>query len=315
MADIIYSDYYLPKNTIHVSEFLKCSKFKQAQDEDFCECFISQSRLEKIGVETDMQPVEIFDGLLEQFFTTSELGPEDITHFIYTSPDHWTQGEIYIPYYLAAHFGMVNASISGMVQECVTTLQAMQTAAVMVDSGMAKNVLILSICYGWNMGDRYTGSTVVGDGAGILVVGKQGGVGQISGGSSVSDGRFSLYKYKKLPPKISGLEIARKGAEFILGLLKTNGLTLDDIRTIVPQNINYSEYHMYSQYLGIDMQRIYLENISNGGHLAEVDSIRNLTDIRRASAVSPGDKLLLYGSGTIGAGMDAVYNGVLLTLN
>ncbi len=312
MAGIIYSDYYLPDYYLPVWDFLKCSKFKHARDEDFCECFISQSKQESVCIETEKNEIQMLDVLLKRFFEKCSVELQDITQIIFTSPDNWSRKGVYIPYYLQENYGLQKASITGMVQECVTTLQTIQYAYALVNSGLARNVLIVSVCYGREMEDRYTGTTVVGDGASIVLVGNENYKCKISGCNSISDGRYSFYKYNNLVPKVGGLEIAKKGVEFISDLLKANNLTVDDLVKIIPQNINYSEYHMYSQYMSISIDKFFTTNISKGGHLAEVDSIRNYTDFCRDTSFSGTGKVLMYGSGTIGEGMDAVYNGVIL---
>ncbi len=313
MAGIIYSDYYLPQNEIEVSQILACSKHKHARDEDFIECFISQSKQMTINIENEKDPIQIFDILLEKMLEQENIQASDVTHILYTSPNDRTKDGVYIPYYLQEHFGFVAASIIGMVQECVTTLQALQIADALVESGQARNVLILSICFGWNIEDRYTGTTVVGDGAGIMLVGKNDNMlAKIIRGTALSQGLYSFYKYLKMPPKVSGMEIAKQGKEFIINFINENKLTLDNIHMMILQNINYSEYHMYTQYLDISMDKIFTQNISRGGHLAEVDTIRNFTDFIKQNPPKDGGKILMYGSGTIGDGMDAVYNTVLL---
>lgn len=313
MSGILYSDYYLPSNEIKIEDIIKNSKHKHARDEDFIECFVSQSRQQTICIENEKEQIQIFEELLAKMLEKGDIQAEEVTHILYTSPNDRTEAGVYIPYYLQEHFGFMKATIIGMVQECVTTLQAMRISDALVESGQANKVLILSICYGWNMEDRYTGNTVVGDGAGIMVVGKsENMLAKIINGTSLSQGTYSFYKYLKMPPKVSGMEIAKQGKEFINTFISNNQLTFDDIYLMILQNINYSEYHMYTQYLGIDMEKIFSQNISKGGHLAEVDSIRNFTDYIRANQTSVGHKLLMFGSGTIGDGMDAVYNAVLL---
>lgn len=314
MAGIVYANYYLPDTFYPVWDFLKTSKFKHARDEDFCECFISQSKQEFIHVEQEKNEVQIFDGLLRKFFEECPIPRDEITHVIFTSLDNWVRDGVYIPFYLVENYSLTAASITGLSQECVTSLQALQFAHALVESNTARNVLILSICYGRTMEERYTGTTVVGDGAGVMLVGKNGNHSKIVGFDSVADGRYSFYKYNRLPPKIGGLEIAKKGVEFIIQLLKKNGRTLDEMKMIIPQNINFSEYHMYAQYLGIGMERFFTRNIVRGGHLTEVDTIRNYVDFRNDPDICAPGFVLLFGSGTIGDGMDAVYNGVILEI-
>jgi 3-oxoacyl-[acyl-carrier-protein] synthase III len=312
MAGIIYSDYYLPKDAYPVSDFLMASRFKYAQDEDFCECFASQSKQKKICIEKNLDEIGIFDVLLEKYFSGSGTDPSGITHLIYTSPENWSRNQVYIPYYLQTKFRMYSAAVIGLVQECVTTLQSMQVASSLIESGNAGKVMILSVCYGRPMEERYTGTTVVGDGAGMIVMGSENVSSSVVCCRSFSDGRYSYSKYRNMAVKTGGQDMVKRGVEFISNFLSSKQMTVNDVKLIIPQNINFSEYHMYARYLNIDIGMFFHRNISFGGHMAEVDVIRNYTDIIEMPLASRDDHLLFYGSGTIGGGMDAVYNAVLV---
>ena len=312
MAGIIYSDYYLPQQELPTNEVLKNSRYNEAKDDEFCECFISQSKIENIVIEKEKDEVQMFSNLIKIFFENSGITPDDISYIIYTSPNNWERNGIYVPYYLQTVFHLKNATVIGMVQECVTTLQAIQLANSLVDSKTGKNVLILSVCYGRKMEDRFTGNTVVGDGAGIIVIGNENVKCRILAGNSISDGKYSYLKYSKKQPTVNGLEIAKNGTNFLKKFIANNGYSFDDIDLLILLNINFSEYFIYTQYLNIDMDKIFQNNIKHGGHLTEVDIIRNYTDAVNGSIIKSGNKVLLYGSGTIGNGMDSLANTILL---
>jgi 3-oxoacyl-[acyl-carrier-protein] synthase III len=312
MAGVVYSDYYLPKNVYNAFEILKMSNNENVNNNEYCEFFLSQSKLKNICIENEKSEIEIFEMLLDNFFL-NDLKPKDISYIIFTkNPYSLMEGNVCIPYYLRARFEMNSATVIGMFQECATTLQAMQISCALIDSGRANNVMILSMCHVTNMEERFIGTSIVGDGAGVMVIGKQGIKCEIIAEKSTSDGRYSLYEHNKNKQKVNNMDTVKKGVELITDLLKTNGFTAKDIKMIIPQNLNFHGYYVYVKLLGIPMENMFLKNIPMGGHLADVDTIRNYTDVIREGEIMKDNLFVLYATGAIRPGFDTVYNTVLL---
>jgi 3-oxoacyl-[acyl-carrier-protein] synthase-3 len=99
--------------------------------------------------------------------------------------------------------------------------------------------------------------------------------------------------------------IVNVGAELIKSLVKKNHLTLKDIALIIPQNISASGWNFYCQMLEFPKERVFLDNFDDGGHMGDVDIIRNITEIRKRELLKPRDFAVIYGIGT-GTSWDAL---------
>jgi len=303
MAGIMYSDYYLPEDTAPTKEFV---------DEKIASVFVKQYKLEYIYLEKKKNPVEIFQGLLNGFFDKSGIKPEEISHIIYTSSQNLMIDRNCIPFLLQGLYKMNQATVVLFRQGCNTVLQAMEFANALVETGKASNVIILSLSYGTPREQRFLRTSVIGDGAGIMVVGKQGYRTKILDFISISDGRTCLNVYEKKEYKVDSLDIIRDGSDLILKLLKNNNVDIKDIRMVIPQNLNFLGFFAYARILGIDLSKIYSKNISKGGHMIDVDTVRNYTDYEKETASTrENGKFLLFGTGTLGE-LNTTHDALLL---
>ncbi len=309
MAGIVYSDYYLPEEKIDSREVLQGH-----MGEKEMEIFRDFSKIDYIYVERKRDDVEIFINLVEKFFQRTNIPKDDIDYIIHAYPPRYRQGNIAIHYLIQKYFGLNNAAVLLLDCQCAANLHAMRFADALIEGNKAKNVMIITIQAGLDLSERYGTTTIVGDGAGILVIGKEKPAASFLDFVSVSDGTYSFNEYNHLPTDFDHFKFIRDGSAFINNLVNKNNLTLSDIKLIIPQNINYSTYYnFYAKFIGVPPEKIYLNSILDGGHMADVDIIRNYTDIVRASRLQAGDKFIFYGMGL--EGMDITYNACLLQYN
>jgi 3-oxoacyl-[acyl-carrier-protein] synthase-3 len=304
MAGIIYSDYYTPEDTLPTSEFV---------EEKIARAFIKQYKLENVFIEKKKTQVEIFKTLLDNFFEKRGVQPGEISHIIYTASQNLMDDKVCIPFLLQSSYKMTSASVILLKQCCNSVMQGLQAAAALVDTGKADHVMILSISYGTKKENRFIKTTVVGDGAGIMVVGKQDYKTRIVDFISVSDGRYSWDQYEKKEHKRDSLDIIRNSSDLMLELLKRNSVDMQEIKTIIPQNLNYLGFFAYARILEINLNKIFSKNISTGGHLVDVDTIRNYSDYERDMLSTQGDeKFILFATSTVGE-HNLSYDTILLS--
>lgn len=74
-------------------------------------------------------------------------------------------------------------------------------------------------------------------------------------------------------------------------------LEIDDIRWIVPQNVNRKAWQILSRLLGIDAERVYAGTIAEVGHVISGDNIVNLKRLEDEGRLCPGDHVLLCMAG------------------
>ncbi len=103
-------------------------------------------------------------------------------------------------------------------------------------------------------------------------------------------------------------------------VLEKKNVKITDLLKIIPQNINAFAYEkLYTSLLKIDKSLFFLKNIPNGGHLGDVDLIRNLTDYfveleLQEPSLDESETILLYGMGGP-EGKDKNYHAILLEYN
>jgi 3-oxoacyl-[acyl-carrier-protein] synthase III len=83
--------------------------------------------------------------------------------------------------------------------------------------------------------------------------------------------------------------------------LRELGLTLDDIRLIVPHNINRSSWDKVLERLRCSPEKLFAANIERVGHVCSADLVVNLADVAAPGSLNPGDLVLLVTVG-LGAG-------------
>lgn len=79
--------------------------------------------------------------------------------------------------------------------------------------------------------------------------------------------------------------------------LKRAGLTLSDIRWIVPQNINGTAMKILGGLLGAKQAQLYRPPLANCGHVISADNIINLAALCSGAPLAAGDRLLTFMAG------------------
>jgi len=79
--------------------------------------------------------------------------------------------------------------------------------------------------------------------------------------------------------------------------LQKAGLGIDDIRWIVPQNVNVKAWQILSRLLHVELERVYFASIAEVGHVISGDSIINLKRLEADGDLRQGDRILLCMAG------------------
>ena len=81
-------------------------------------------------------------------------------------------------------------------------------------------------------------------------------------------------------------------AEVMRQALDTAGLTLDDIRLVLPHNVNLVTWQRMCLLLGFPRDRVLLDNIPATGHVFCADLFANYQTARERGLLQPGDRYL-----------------------
>lgn len=317
MAKIIYTNYYVPRQMISAEEVMSsCQEIAQAEVDSFLE----QSGLDKIAI-ADKELINVFEQLLEECLQKVPIDKSKIRYLIYTNPLNEKYGEkVSIPYYIQKKFELDNCSVVIMDQKCSTSLESLYFSNLICNQREDEYVLILSPCFlkYQTLQDRFIGFTICGDAAAIGLIGCENEKNslEIVDIHSKSDGTFSFMQLNNdntSETSYSGVDerivIIQKGVNLIKELLSGNGVDIEKVKYVIPQSINKYAYGVYAKFLKIAQEKMYLENVSMGGHLGDADTLRNLHDILHHDCLEDGDYIVLYGLGSDGT--DINYSALL----
>lgn len=82
------------------------------------------------------------------------------------------------------------------------------------------------------------------------------------------------------------------------------GIGLDDLRLILPHNVNVVTWQRLCVLLRFPLNRVVLDNVAAGGHLFCSDAFVNYQTARRRGLLAPGDRYLVA---TVGSGEGATF--------
>lgn len=310
MAGILYSDYYLSEHFVPVREILKTSRLKE---ESAVKDFIEHSRLDCIAIENKLDEIEIYKKLVERMIAN---GYQDqlakISHIIYINGYKIPDAKISLPFLLQKMYSLEQAAVINLDMNCGATVEAFDIADAMVKAGRAQTVMILSNILGYP--NRFFEQTVLGDAAALALYGEDNPACTFLDFYSVADGCSSYNLYSNLEYQFNKFNIFRRGCQVIRHLLDKHALQFDQIRVILPLSLNHYNYTLIAEQLGISSSKFYLDNIPRGGHLGDVDTIRNFTDFYRQCSYKDGDYMLIYALGFYN-NFDVVYHSALCKLN
>jgi 3-oxoacyl-[acyl-carrier-protein] synthase-3 len=305
MSCISYCDYYKPRQSLPALEILKRLEVAPQQQE----YLINQGELREIAVETELSPHEMLEKLIDKYRQTYPVA--DVDYLIFTALDPLLSSGTGVPYYLARKYAMSQASVITVNQGCAGTLYAVHLADSLIRHHPGVKVLIASVSKLATLKERYLEATILGDGAGILVVEESGPL-RIVDSMMKSDGTNSYETYLCAGREFR-LDQMQREKEFVInldwilnGIIGRNGLQADDIRIFVPQSINLRAFEMVFKMIRLNPAKFFFRNIPDGGHLGDVDLIRNLTDVLACCPVQPGDKLLTFSMGEVAGNLNYI---------
>lgn len=79
--------------------------------------------------------------------------------------------------------------------------------------------------------------------------------------------------------------------------LERAGMTMSDIRWVVPQNTNRKAWQILSRLLGLEPSQAYFPSMATTGHVISADNIINLAALADSGELRPGDRILTFMAG------------------
>lgn len=325
MAIISYFNYHL-FDLMDVNDFFdKCSvpAFEiepYGNKENYINDFVSKSNIHNVSIGDANKAYEISKGMVRHFFTETKINPEDIECIIYVDPFGTTAHLGSMAHVIAKDFKFEHANVFILNQACGSSFLCTALADNFIRE-KDKYLLVLSSCFSPNIDHRLSHTSIIGDAIGILALKKSNeGKIKVIASTTQSDGTNSYNKVNHIDSELDALTIAKTGSKTMKRVLEQEKVKISDLLKIIPQNINTFVYEkLYAGLLKVDKSLFFLKNISNGGHLGDVDLIRNLTDYfgylkLQETTLDDYETILLYGMGGP-EGKDKNYHAILLEYN
>jgi 3-oxoacyl-[acyl-carrier-protein] synthase-3 len=159
--------------------------------------------------------------------------------------------------------------------------------------------------------------TVIGDGAYAMTM-VRGGRPVLRAHREATDGTFhDLFRvdYKQAPwyewreecrsPDLYRFELALHSRtrlkRMVDEVLAERGLTKDDVRATLMQNVTASAFDFYRSLLGMEIHPVCAANLARYGHLGAMDVVLNLDALLRAGELDRGDHVLVLNNSPVAA--------------
>lgn len=303
MVGISYADYYCPNNFVTTKEYFKKFNTRNFENNDdyeiFCEEYEKQRKIQGIYIENEIKEEEAFVKLLEKFFKEHKIAPDEIDLLIYTKGINFQNSDISVPYYMQKYFNMKNILTFNVDQTCGATANSIRISKSLMENEGINNALILSSSFLKNDLQRDVEVTLISDGAGILFLEKDNCKFDIIDFSHLTVGNYKFQISEIL--KVDNYNELKKylfnGVKCINSVLEKSDVKLEDVSMIIPQNTTHLAWDYYCRMLECSKDKVYLENISKGAHMGDVDSIRNIADIIKDDKLDMNALAILFAIG------------------
>ncbi len=315
---IKYIDYYLPESYITIDDVFssldnESFERKNIDKDTFCSKFKKETKLNKISTfknEDDL--ASIVSGMIDKLLKETKINPQEIDYLVCGNEVLLRHNNTSIIHYVQKAFNMDKSTIIPLLQPCAASLFAMGLSRSLLNEEK-KNMLILTACKWESAEDRFIDFTVRGDGIGLILVGSDTGILKIADWNSCNLGNPSYNKIENnAQSQDFRSDMINRGVAFFDETLRKFNLEKDEIGKVIPPNVRHDVYYdVYSHYLKMNPKVFYLDNVPDGGHICDIDIIRNLKDYMKSKKKVKNQNIILY-TPDVEKTLDVNYHLVLL---
>ncbi len=310
-SQIIGCGYYVPSNILPNAELAKM--VETSNEWIVTRTGINERRIAKHSELTSDMAVKAANVALSK----SKIQPEDLQLLITAT----ISGDSILPptsYYIAEKIGAKNAVILDAQAACSGFIYCLAIADSWIKSGKVKSALVIGVetlsrVTDW---DDRNSCILFGDGAGAAVISvsdkpgilsiELGAIGSladliyIKAGGSAYPTSYETIKNKHHYMQVNGKEVFKNAVrvmdEATRSVIKSCGLTLDDISLIIPHQANIRIVEFAAQKLGIPQEKIFA-NLDKYGNTSSASIPIALAEANEQGRLKTGDKIVLVGFG------------------
>lgn len=296
---IIDIAYFLPEDTQKLSSIIEKLDITDAEKKSKYDFYL-RSGVEKVFCWNKMDIVKKLSTLISDLLEKNHRNPADIeTIYFCNYEKSYLNNCVNIPFCIKEMNGLKNASVCFVDQICASTIYSFIMAFQKHRTDKSQVSLIISLNAMSDL-ERIRNFTVAGDGCAVGLIGNSCVKYEITSVKVDTYGMYSYLKYLSGTKNITNLQIAKVATDHIKKHLIDCNLNISDIDSIIAQNTNYMQLNIFAKLLKTDIRKIFTCNIALGGHIGDVDTMRNIKDYYELNPVS--EQCLLYASGLFPSG-------------
>lgn len=291
-------EYDLPELRIKTDDAINyLTKDVEYPKEKIIESFEKEQRIENIAVYRDNQ--EFVDSLMkvsERIIKSSGIDPMKVRYIAYGNPILTYINNTSLIHYIQSNLGLTNSRILPLMHPCAAFLSAIELGEKMLSSDDEEYILYVSGCIWKDFDERFIGFSIRGEGTGAALISNTDGIFKIIGTNvcNFENSPVDIYGNEKNGVSSARFGLISRGAQFIKESFEKFGVSAESINRIIQPNPGYAVFHdLYSYYAGIAPDKFFYNNVADGGHICDVDIIRNMKDYMNNN-ISVGDRIMLY---------------------
>ncbi len=289
--------YYLPKRRVTIADLAQ--ELGLSDKDVFLHTTYHGQR--EIAYDPQQTLQDLLTGALDKLLDSPKAADHKIKHLFYThtvgvnqDPLKPVLGEIIRRYDLRECSAMAVTQAN-----CASGVMALKYAKTVLEHG-EENDAVLILC-----GDRGIGSwrvqpgnTITGDGAAAALITKNATKNYLITTNLKIDSRFYMGFHDPKIIERFNEDHPRLLTEFLTDSVKKGGRTFDEVKFILPHNINRTAWLQAAKNLGLDRSKVYLKNVPKTGHCFTADNFINLRTAEEDGSVQPGDLCLCVSLGS-----------------
>lgn len=196
--------------------------------------------------------------------------------------------------HLQADFKMDKAILFGLTQQaCTGLLGGLRLAKMLIDTEPGIRKVLCLTADRFPTGALYEQAyNLISDGAAAAIVEADGEGFEIVSGHQLTNGSMA----QASDDETVGHFFSYTG-RLVKECLSRAGITIGDVKWVVPQNTNSKAWQILGRLLGFPLEKVALKTLSTIGHMISGDNIVNLLALQEAGEIKPGDYLLLLMAG------------------
>lgn len=311
MSGIIDTDYYIPSNHVHINNIVDELSIDDEQKKRKKQYF-QKIGIQNISIWKDEDEIQIISNIVYKLICQYSIDPNDIAYIAFCTVNSYaTKSNVSIPYVVKEICNLKNASVYMVAQSCGSSIYSLGLMGSYFETNKEKKGIIIAcnIMRRIELFDRIMNFTVIGDGCSVALVGSENCQYEINSFSAESYGIPSYNRYRNIKQNITDMQVASVAAFSMRRIIEKAGIA--DYKKIIAQNTNLVQLSVIAKLLRKPTEIMYKDNIGQGGHIGDTDTIRNLCDFTRKGDIQNGDHVLLYSSGLYDSG-DIIFTSMVL---